>query len=87
MILEKTKKQRHKWSYQDNLIGFMLFASKADYKTVGAMGDALGMGANSMHMKVCNFKYLHQKTGLPHGARNSFVKAVYAEYKHLLERS
>ncbi|HKQ47720.1 MAG TPA: hypothetical protein VJZ71_06610 [Phycisphaerae bacterium] len=73
----------HKWSEDDDLIGYYLFrfgdaglgTSKQE------LADRLGMGWASMNQKIANYKFLAGQPGLDHPSIQS--RQIHSRYKDM----
>jgi len=63
----------HKWTEKDDIVAFYLykFGDKDIPFSIGDVGTNLGMGVNSLKMRIANFKAIDGKGGLEHFAGQS----------------
>ena len=77
----KTTKKNHEWTEKDDIVTLYLyrFGDKGIPFTLEGIGDKLGMGFNSLKMRIANFKAIDGKGGLEHYGKQSL--RIYERYK------
>jgi hypothetical protein len=63
----------HRWSDDDNLIAYCLYRFGDDVfgTSLHELGDVLGMGFNSLHLVIANYKSISGAGGLDHNSEKA----------------
>ena len=73
--------KHHKWTEEDDIVTLYLykFGDGNLPFSLEEIGEKLGMGVNSLRMRIANFKAIDGKRGLKHFAKQSLK--IYNMYK------
>jgi 5-methylcytosine-specific restriction endonuclease McrA len=75
----------HKWTEEDDIVTLYLykFEDKGLPYSLAEVGEKLGMGVDSLKMRIANFKAIDKKTGLANFSKQSLK--IYKEFTKMPE--